>query len=296
MIKLVLKQASVTLLLLWLAGCGSSNSSLSLGTITVNGPGITGTVPAGQVRVFTMQSIGQGLPYIIQTTIPVTSLANGSVVTDGTFTVNIYSSESAYTDNLPPEPLTVVSTANNPGTYEATFTATTTNNYVAVVQGDSSSTPGQQFFYDLRIMSADPVYLTAFAAPPSILAANYAIYFDYLQVFNGGNVTPSGTYSLNLVSTTTTTGYYPQVYVYNNATLETSTLLYSAYTTSTEFVVTDFTTTPPTTLPFNPNDTTVNGVTITGIPFTSSGPYIVVRGIGPGFVNGFVNYTMIVSP
>jgi hypothetical protein len=289
--KLILKQSFILLVLLWLTACSSGNTSISLATIGANGPGVSGTVPAGATFVLTMAGIYQGDSYTIQTTIPVMTLSTGSVVSDGTLTVNIYSSESAYTSNLPPEPITVAPSINNPGVYEAFFVAASSGNYVAVVEGDSSSFPGQQFFYDFRIMSASPGYLATFATP-TILASNYGAYLDYLQVYNGGNVSPSGTYSLNLVSAGTTTGYYPQLFLYNDATLLTSSLLYSAVTTSYNFVITDFTTNPPTVLPTDPNNNIYTGVTITGIPFTNSGPYIVVRGI----YTSFVYYNMTVGP
>jgi len=289
--KLILKQTVILVLLLWLVACSNGKSSVSSGTININGPGISGTVPAGATKLFTMQGITQGEAYTIQTTIPLMTLPDGSLVSDGTLTVTIYSSESAYSSNLPAEPIAVTPSIISPGTYEGYFTATSTGDYVAVLEGASSSIPSEQFFYGLRIMSAAPPYITS-SLTPTILAQNYQVYPDYQVVYNGASVSPSGTYSLTLYSSVTATGAYPQLFVFNDATLETESLLYSATTTSYYFVVTDFTTNPPTTLPPDPNATLLTGVTIKGISFTSGGPYILVRGIS----TVLATYTMYVTP
>ncbi len=276
-----MKAAVLAVLLFSLVSCRSgSSTSTSLGSISVNGPGITGTVPAGTTRLYTLTNIGANLYYTVRTTI---ATLGTSTIPDGTLTVSIYTSEDAFKSD-PANPVAVLlPDANFPYVYEAYFQATTSGNYVAAISGASQSIPDSQFFYELRVMSAS--YLSPFG--------NVGITTDNLNVFSGPSLSLSGLYPVNLVAYSVTVATaYPQMFVYQDQSLKISSLQYSIVADSTNFVVTAFTSSNPTgsILPPDPNNTLATGVTIT-VPFSSGSPFIVVRGtsavsyglnVGPG--------------
>ncbi len=285
--KLSVRRILSSAVFLCFAACGSSNISGALGTITVNGPGLSGTVPPDTTRIYTLAGIVQGRTYTLATEIPGILQPDGSITSDGTLTVLVYSSEDAYTSNSSPEPISVAPSERYPYVYEGYFTAAQSGDYVAALSGTSSTSSYFQFFYNLKLMSADPILLTSFATP-TFLAVNATLNTGVSTVFNGGAVTQSGIYSLRLSSNSTSTLGYPQLFVYANNTLETESLLYSSVTDSMHFEITSFLT--PTdsgiTIPL-PVDV-ISGVTLTSM---SNGPYIVVTGIGNP-----VAYTLSIGP
>ncbi len=300
MTKFIAKFTLLTLLALGFAACGKSNPGLSLGALGVNGPGIDGSVPTGTKRVYTLLNINAGQNYTLRTEI---ATLGTDTTPDGTLTVSIYESEAAFKS----DPTTSVTTlapldpqTNFPYVYEANFQAPSSGNYVAVISGTSLTNSTTQFFYDLRLMSADPAavpsVLTSFATTSVPASQTVAINPGYIQVYNGNTITSSGTYSINLKTTVTATVAYPQLFVYKDSTLKTESLLYSSVTNSINFIVTDFNfTTSPTSTPrpTDPNNNLASGVTITGVPFTSGtttgNPFIVVKGTSA------VTYTLTVG-
>jgi hypothetical protein len=273
--KLIVRLTVLITLSLFFAACGSSNNSGALGAITVNGPGLDGSVPAGTSRLFTLQSIVKDQTYTLRTEIPLMLLPDGTQAVDGTLTVFVYSSEDAFKNNLPALPVSVVPSTRFPSVYEGNFTAATSGDYVAAVSGTSLTIKDTQFFYNLRIMSADPASLTSFVTP-TILASNSTAYPGVLAIYNGGNVTSSGTYSIRLTSSSTSTIGYPQLFVYSNNTLKTDSLLYSSVSNSMNFNITSFLTpTDQGVTTLSPADV-ISGVTLTS---GSDGPYIMVKGV-----------------
>ncbi len=287
--KFIVKLTLLTLLVLGIAACEKKSTSLSLGAIIANGPGIDGSVPAGTERVYTLLNINANHNYTLRTEIPTLGT---DTTPDGTLTVSIYESEAAFKS----DPTTSVTTlaplapqTNFPYVYEANFQAPSSGNYVAVISGTSITNSTTQFFYDLRLMSADPSGIISFATTSVSAFQTVAINPGYLQVYNGGQISSSGTYSINLKTTVTSTLAYPQLFVYRDSKLKTESLLYSSVTNSMNFIVTDFnfTTSPTsTTRPPDPNNSLASGVTITGVQFTSGtgtttppgSPFIVVKG------------------
>jgi len=286
----IMKRVIIIVALLGLAACGKSQASLSLGGVEVNGPSISGNVPVGTKRLYTLLNLHQNEFYTVRTQIA--TLGTGTTTPDGTLTVSIYSSESAYLSD-PTTSVTVLTpaTPNYPYLYEAYFQALAPGDYVAVIGGQSISVSNLQFFYDLRVMSADPnspaaiSSLTPFQGTTIPTQQAVAINPDNIQVYNGGILNPPGTHTLNLKSTVTSTGAYPQLLVYSDSTLKVESLLFSSITDSVNFNVTQFIGGVATPLPANPTNSIASGVTITGVPFTSGtttgSPFIVVRGIFP---------------
>ena len=286
LIKFIVRITVLTALFLCFAACGRSTNSAALGTLTVNLPGLDGTLPAGSTRIYTLQGIVQNQRYTVQTQIPVVLQPDGSETPDGTLSVVLYESEDAYKNNLPPEPISVVPSTRFPYVYEGSFIANSSGEYVAALSGTSSTNPNTQFFYDLRLMSADPAYLTTFVTP-TVPAYNAPINTDILAIYNGGNVTTSGNFSLRLSSSSTTTLGYPQLFVYADNTLTLDTLLFSSVSDTMNFDITSFLTptgTGVTTL--LPVDV-ISGVTLTSM---GNGPYIVVRGVNS------VTFTLDIGP
>ncbi len=273
--KLIARLTVLTSLFLCFASCGSSNSSGALGAIYVNGPGIDGSLPTGSTRFYTLKYINKGQIYTLRTEIPALLLPDGSEIADGTLTVSVYSSESAYKNNLPAESISVTPSTRFPWVYEGFFTAASSGDYVAVLSGTSSTIKDAQFFYNLRVMSADPAAIQSFVTP-TILASNKEIIPGDLAIYNGGNVTSSGTYSIRITSNASTTAGYPQLFIYSNNMLKADDLLYSSVTNSLNFYITSFPT------PTSQGVTTVSPVgVISGVTLTSAsdGPYIVVKGV-----------------
>jgi hypothetical protein len=255
----------------------------------VNGPGITGSVPVGTTRLYTLANIisdpSHTYAYTVRTTIA--TLGTGTTP-DGTLNVSIYTSEDAFKSDPTNSVAVLTPDANFPYVYEAYFKAPSSGNYVAAISGASQSISDTQFFYDLRVMSASPPYLTPVTT--SVTSTTFQAYSgnvgaitDYLGVFSGESPTQSGSYPIKLVaSSVTVTTAYPQMFVYKDQSLKISSLLKSSVTVSMNFVVTDFISSPTgSALAPDPNNALATGVTITGVPFSNSGPFIVVRGTSP---------------
>lgn len=292
------------MLALCLASCGkNSGTTTSLGIITVDGPGLNGSVPIGTTRLYTLSNIVAGLNYTVQTEIA--TKGTDTTAPDGTLTVSIYESAAAFSSD-PTNSITVLTqNTNYPYIYEATINnAPSSGNYVAAISGVSQTIGDTQFFYDLRLMSASPLYFAPFitSATPTVPRStpSTAINVGYLQVYSGGSLTLSGTYPVKLVasvtSATTTTAAYPQLFVYGDDSLKIDSLLYSAVTDSMNFNVTVFSAGTASTLPPDPGNNLTSGVTITGVPFTSASvtatgsPFIVVKGTSNA------QYTLTVGP
>ncbi len=288
--KLTIKTAILAVFLFSLASCGSSSTSTSLGTLGVNGPGITGSVPVGTTRLYTLVNIFAGLNYTIRTEI--STLGTDTTAPNGTLNVSIYTSEDAFKSNPTNSVAVLAPNANFPYVYEVNFTAQSSGNYIAAISGKSQTISDSQFFYDLRVMSASQPYRLPFL-DTSVTSTQYASSHSvptnpgYMHVYSGGTLTLSGSYPIQLIaSAVTVTTAYPQLFVYNDSSLKISSLLYSSVTTSTDFTITDFTSSPTgSVLPPDPNNTLERGVTISSVPFTSAtvsssgSPFIVVRGI-----------------
>ncbi len=289
MFKLTFKTAILAVFLFSLASCGSSSTSTSLGTLGVNGPGITGSVPAGTTRLYTLDNIFAGQNYTVRTTIA--TLGSGTTAPDGTLTVSIYESEAAFKSD-PTNSLTVLSpNANFPYIYEVNFDAPSSGNYVAAIKGASQSISDTQFFYDLRVMSASTPYLlnnlfinTSVTSTMPAYTGSISPNGDYIYIFSNETLSLSGLYPIKLLPTpasaATITAAYPQLFVYRDQSLKIGSLLYSSVTNSMNFIITDFTSNPTgSALPTDPNNNLASGVTITA-QFSTGTPFIVVRSTG----------------
>ncbi len=302
MLKLIIQTAILAVLLFILTSCGSSSTSTSLGTLDVNGPGITGSVPAGTTRLYTLHNIVAGRNYTVRTTIA--TYGSGTTAPDGTLTVSIYTSEAAFKSDPTNSVAVLTPDTNYPYVYESYLTnLTSSGDYIAAISGKAQTVSDTQFFYDLRVMSAAPPYLLSFvttsvtttmqASSPTV-----ATNLDYMHIYSGGTLTLSGPYPVNLrvVSAITVTTAYPQLFVYGDPSLSIGSLLYSSVTDSMNFNITTFNPgTAPTTTVY-PTNTLASGVTISSVPFTSptpsssGSPFIVVRGTSA------VSYVLTVGP
>ncbi|MGE5173348.1 MAG: hypothetical protein ACM3MD_05915 [Betaproteobacteria bacterium] len=285
--KLFITLILLAVLALGVAACGKNSTSLSLGAIDVNGPGIDGSIPAGTKRVYTLRSLNADQWYTVRTEIATDPTDTSKA--GGTLTVDIYASEDAFKNNEAPL-ISSTPVPTYPYVYEAYFQANPGGDYVAVISGTSFTNSATQFFYGLRLMSADPAavppVLTSFQTPT--VSQTVAINPGYIHVYNGGQISSSGTYTINLSSTVTSTIAFPQLFVYRNSgfpgnsALKIEDLLYSSVTDSTNFNVTIFSAGTPSALPLDPNNNINIGVTIAGVPFTSGtttgSPFIVVKG------------------
>jgi hypothetical protein len=304
LLKLIIKTATLAVLVLCLASCGkNSGTTTTLGIITVNGPGLNGSVPTGTTRLYTLANIVSGQSYSYTVRTEIATLGTDTTTPDGTLTVRIYESVDKYRSD-PTKPITVLTQDTNyPFVYEANFSPTSSGNYVAAISGVSQTVSDTQFFYDLRLMSSSQPYLTSFSTSATstvpVQTPAIATNVGSLQVYSGGTLTPSGSYQVKLfasvTSATTTTPAYPQIFVYDDASLKIDRLLYSAVTDSMNFIVTVFNAGTPSTLPSDPNNNLTNGVTIPGVPFTSASgttvpgsPFIVVKGTSASQYNLFV--------
>jgi hypothetical protein len=281
-------QLTLVVLFLALAACSKSHQEEVIrpsGEIVANGPGADGSVHENTKIFFVLKNINKDQTYTLRASIGQTVLSNGTSTADGTLSIDIYESLNAYLSSATTVTSAVTITLpyqNIQNIYEKTFTAgPSSGDYVAVIRGASLSTPGIQFFYDLRLMSA--AVLTSFETStlPILASAGtitpLTIDPGYLNIFSGNSIPSSGAYSINLTSNSTTTQGYPQLFVFADATLSLGNILYSSYTTSTDFNVTNFVTSPTPTIVSS--NTLASGVTITGVNFSASGPYIVVKGI-----------------
>jgi hypothetical protein len=291
--KLIVQLALAVLLLIAMAACSKSHKGeviRSSGDIVTNGPGMDGSVHENKKIFFVLKNINNNQQYILRTAIGETVLSDATTtVVDGTLSIAVYNSLDSYIDSA--ETIASAATVTSyPNIYEARFIAHSTGDYIVSISGISLSTPGVQFFYDLRLISTDSAVLTAFetSETTTILATSgtitpLTINPGYLNIFSGSSstITPPGTYPVNLTSSSTTTQGYPQLFIYDDKSLALDKLLYSSYTTSMDFIVTkfDIATRTSSTLPIDPANTLASGMTITGIVFSESGPYIVVKGI-----------------
>jgi len=289
LLKLIIKTAALAVLVLCLASCAkNSGSTAPLGALFVDGPGLTGSVPVGTTRLYTLLGIGSGLNYTVRTEIA--TKGTGTTAPDGTLTVSIYRSQTDYISDPTTSIAVLVPDTNYPFVYEANFDAPSSGDYIAAISGAADTISDVQFFYDLRLMSADARgnYLVNFVSSvTSTMAASSPIIstlnVGYLNVYSGGSLTLSGSYPIKInpvpTSAATSTIAYPQLFVYGNSSLKIDSLLYSCVTDSMNFIVTDFTSNPTgSVLMPDPNNNITNGVTITGVPFTSASPFIVVKG------------------
>jgi hypothetical protein len=273
--KLIVRLTVLATLVLYLTSCGSSSNSGALGELFVNGPGIDGNIPTGTTRFYILKYINEGQIYTLRAEIPALLLPDGSETANGTLTVAVYSSESAYENNLPPEQVSVIPSTRFPWVYEGFFTAAVSGDYVAVLSGNSLTNKDVQFFYNLRIMSADPVGIQSFVTP-TVLASNKSIIPGDLAFYNGGDVTSSGTYSLRLTSNASTTAGYPQLFIYSNNMLKADDLLYSSVTNSMNFNITSFPSPTGQGVTISSPVDVISGVTLTS---ASDGPYIMIKGV-----------------
>ncbi len=273
-----------------------------MGTLEVNGPGITGSVPVGTTRLYTLANIEVGRNYTVRTEI---ATRGDGTTPDGTLNVSIYKSEDAFKSDPTNSVAILAPNANFPYVYEVNFTAQSSGNYVAAISGASQTIIDTQFFYDLRVMSADPDYRISFPPNSSVTTTlqasspTVATNLDYMHVYSGGTITSSGgLYPVNLrvVSAITVTSAYPQLFVYGDPSLSIGSLLYSSVTDSMNFNITTFNPGTAPTTTFYPTNTLASGVTISSVPFTSptpsssGSPFIVVRGTSA------VSYVLTVGP
>ncbi|HEX9135558.1 MAG TPA: hypothetical protein VF905_01270 [Nitrospirota bacterium] len=309
--KSVLKQTLVgALLFAALFACAKKHTDggglRSLGDLNVNGPQIDGSVHASTKVLYTLKEINENQNYTLRTEIGLRS-DGSSTSPDGTLTVKIYTSADAFRNN--PDDIVASPAApaiNNPNIYEINFKAlpNSSGDYVVVLTGNSESVPGIQFFYNLRLMSADPTALAGVltAVTSNETGTTYEIQHanplnpGFLNIYNGvaslGTSTiaidlVSGT--INLVSNATTTIANPQIFMYLDSTLTVSSLMLSSIPTTTELVITSFNAGIPVTT--TKTSINVNTNVISNVTFTGGGPFIVLKGVASA-----VTYTLTIGP
>jgi len=295
-LKKIIYSILIFLILSVIVTCGRQKTSLSLGTLTVNGPGINGSIPVGTKRIYTLKGIETGNHYTVSSWIRSFTTPTAP---DGSLRIDIYTSEDAFKNNPAVFAATSVSSSQDPTFSEATFTAVSSGDYVAAMSGTPPhDVPDEQFFYKLRVTSAE--IKTAFT--PTITtntASNTAtISSGYRHVYHGGDVLTTGTYTINLRSNVTTTAVFPVLYVYSNLNLKRDDLLYSCNSDTLGQYLYVIKLPSLTATPDPLQNNIVSGVTIPNVPFTSStdtsgtpGPYIVVNGIASS-----TTYSLSISP
>ena len=311
-IRSMIYMVAATFLLLGPAACSKTGGGgpASLGTMTVNGPGIDGVLYKGVNQFYTMSTITAGVKYTLRTVMTTSEQLSSDGTTtvylpDGSLNIKVYSSEAAYKSNpLTPEVEIDIGEPNEPSVFEKSFIAQASGDYVAVLSGNSDTLPGKQFFYDLRLMSADASVLTSFSTT-TIPAYGVQSSFSagYLNIYDLSTVTSlstGATFTISLVTDSTTTGYFPQLYLYNHDSLAIDSLQLSSIPTATEFysycvnnsaacssLVTSAT---DTYLTSQATDTYMVGpVTLTSsVP--GVGPYLVIRGMYSS-----LSYTVTIS-
>ncbi len=237
------------------------------GVLIVNGPAANGGVELGGVRIYTLAGIIAGDRYLVRT----------SVAPGGILQASVYTSLSAYKTGVPP---LATATAVAQDNYEIPFTATETGDYVVVLSGIPSSTAFNTLsFFNLRVMSAS--VLSTFETPTvtaSPATATGTVFPDSFVVYSGATITPPGTYSILLTSSTLTISY-PQMFIYADDSLSLGSLLYSVIASSTSFTVySGFQSGgTPTTIPLF--STPSSSSTVTSVTFTGGGPFILLRGV-----------------
>lgn len=300
-----LKQTLVAVLLLTaLFACTKNQTGgselRSSNDIIVNGTGFDGSVHAGTKVLYTLKDIHENQNYTLRAEIGLTSEDGLTFRPDGTLTANIYVSADAFRNDSTAPFRSAVPAIIGSNIYEVNFSAESTGDYVVVLSGDSSSVPGIQFFSNLRLMSADPTanppVLSSFTTatiPASAEQLVNPLNPGYLNIYNGGAVSSSGTFTISLISNATATIANPQIFVYLDSTLTVSSLMLSSIPTTTQtttqFVITRFSAGVPDDEHAEHRDDNV----ITDVTFTSGaeGPFIVLK----GFISA-VTYTLSIGP
>lgn len=272
----------------------------SLGELNVNGPQFDGSVHEGTKVLYTLKGIHENQNYTLRTEIALRP-DGSSTKPDGTLTVDIYPTADAFR-NDPGSPLksALALPAPNSNIYEVNFDAPSASEYVVVLSGKSDSVPGIQFFYNLRLMSADPTVLSSFTTatiPASAEQLVNPLNPGYLNIYSGGTITPSGSYNITLVSNATATQVNPQIFVYLDSSLTVSSLMLSSIPTATGgFVITTFNAgdvVTTTELITNVNTNVISNVTFTNQADDGNGvggPFIVLKGVVSA-----VTYTLLIS-
>jgi hypothetical protein len=304
--KPILKPSLVAVLLLAaLFACAKKHTEgaglRSLGNIAVNGPGFDGSVHADAKVLYTLNGILANQNYTLRTEI---GLLSDSLKSDGTLTALIYASADDFRNNPDAVVASAAPAVNNPNIYEVNFTAQSSGDYVVVISG-VNSVLNVQFFYNLRLMSADPnadpTVLTRFTVttvPALDEHLSSPLNPGALNIYSGGTVTPSGDHSITLVSNATTTIANPQIFVYRDSTLTVSSLMLSSIPTVTEIVTTSFNAGVPVTTSvtsINVNTNVISNVTFTNqaddnINHVGS-PFIVLKGAVSA-----ATYTLSIGP
>lgn len=300
--KSLLQWILVTACLVGLAGfmaCTTKHEAgpVSLAYLNVNGPGIDGVVSAKTSQFYTLYGITEGQQYTLRTMISTTTLDGGATyVPDGTLTITVYRSESAYKNNEAYEFIidTGFMTSSASAVYEYSFPAYSSGDYVAVITGASLSVPDIQLFYDFRLMSGEDSYLSSFSTTTLPVYTTGSIDSGYLQIFNANTLELPASYSINITSDQSSTSENPQVFLYADKTLTLDKLLVSSIPTTTYYLIYQFR----------------NGVQVSSSPSVSADsntilsslltdpsstapvpiPYIVIKGVASS-----ASYTLTVS-
>lgn len=282
--------ASVLAIATLLSACGESDHSVvSLGDLIVNGAGRDGSVPAGKKQFYAAKYIKATEKYTVRSQIVSmpSDTTGGPVQADGTLSVAVYASQSAYLNNESPVKTAVPAGTNFPYIFEAHFTAPSDGDYLIVISGASLTNSDKQFFYDLRIMSAT-TELSSFSTstnPPELAFDTQVLFSGDISVYSGASLTSSGTYTIRLTSQATTTSGYPHLFVYGDDRLTIESLLFSSISTSAGFTIREFSNGVLVNTTSNAPDNIKSDVS-----FSASGPFFLVRGVSGA------EYTLTVSP
>ncbi|MDH4163534.1 MAG: hypothetical protein OEW15_12700 [Nitrospirota bacterium] len=257
---------------LLLSACGGNDHSgiRATGVLTVNGSGWNGSVLVGAQRIYAFSNIVANNRYTVRTMIS----------PGGTLEGKIYASEADYKNNAAPIASLLADTVST-HVYEVFFQAPSTGTYYIAMSGTPNSTNDSQFFYDLRIMSADA--LTSFATTTVPASNTEFIQAGYVKIYSGVTVTPAGTYTVSVTSKSTTTIGNPQIFIYNDEKLTIPSLLYSAISSTMDYTVNTIVSGVSTSVSSQTNS-------IPNVPFTSAGPFILLKG------NSAIDYTITVGP
>lgn len=251
------------------AACGKheNNGVRMSGSLLVNGPAMNGSVQVNSKRLYLLPNIIAGNEYTLRTVI----------AAGGTLAGDVHASEQDYLNSVVTTSLTMVvsdPTYTYTTVYETYFNAPASGNYIIALSGTPSATSATKdslFFYDLQLLSS--TVTTSFATAPTTttaIAENTAtITAGYSHIYSGATVTPSGVYTVSLRSQSTTTAGNPQMFIFADSMLKTSSLLYSSHATSIDYQITTFAT--PTTAASLANE-------IANVPFSATGPFILLKG------------------
>ena len=278
----------IVLVLSGFSACSHGSNSKSLGTLIVNSGGISGSVPAGTSRVYTLSNLTADLQYTLRTSL-----------TDTLLSFAVYTSEAVYeshgTPVTAPTPTSYTFVSSIDASYptstffEVYFKAPESGNYVVVLSAPTTTTNLDQFFYDLRLMSSD---VTQTLSTPT--TTNTAV-GGVLHIYNGGllqstkvNTAQNVDISFHVDSAATTTSSCPQVFIYRDSSLLMKSLLYSLVTDTTgTFGKFGFSPNGSNAVTFMQIKNSIlisdltSSVTITSMPFTSgtsTGPFIMIKG------------------